>query len=520
MAAVEVVLGLVVLATLVAGVAERLRAPAPSLLVLAGLVVALLPGVPEVRLTPEVVSLVVLPPLLFASAAELPARDLRAVAGPVAALALGLVAVTAVAVAVVVHAVLPQVPLAAAFVLGAVLASTDPVAITALSRQLSLPRRVATVVQAESLLNDATSLVLFTVSVGVVVSGGGLDLGRAGLQFVALGAGGALVGILVAALAGLARARTGDSLVETSVALVTPYACFVAAESVHVSGVTAVVVAGVGLAGRAGSMTSGATRLQVTAVYAAVVFLLESVVFALIGLQLPGLVQRVGSSDFVLPAVVVTLVTVLTRVAWVWPLAHVPRLLGRPGEAPGWRALAVVSWAGTRGVVPLAAALSVPLSVRGGAPFPARELLLVLATSVIVLTLVGQGLTLAPLVRRLGVVADAAAEEQEEALARHRTAQAALARLEELLDLEAVPEHVAGRLRGGLIERVDRTRVRLEEPDRRGASTGAAFARLRRELLQTETAELSRLRAAGLIGEGVRRAVQRQLDLEDTALDR
>jgi len=304
------------------------------------------------------------------------------------------------------------------------------------------------------------------------------------------------------------------------VALVTPYACFVAAESVHVSGVTAVVVAGVGLAGRAGSMTSGATRLQVTAVYAAVVFLLESVVFALIGLQLPGLVQRVGSSDFVLPAVVVTLVTVLTRVAWVWPLAHVPRLLGRPGEAPGWRALAVVSWAGTRGVVPLAAALSVPLSVRGGAPFPARELLLVLATSVIVLTLVGQGLTLAPLVRRLGVVADAAAEEQEEALARHRTAQAALARLEELLDLEAVPEHVAGRLRGGLIERVDRTRVRLEEPDRRGASTGAAFARLRRELLQTETAELSRLRAAGLIGEGVRRAVQRQLDLEDTALDR
>ena len=421
MGAVEVVLALVVLATAVAALAERMRAPAPSLLVLAGLAVALVPGVPDVQVTPQVVSLVVLPPLLFAAAQDVPVRDLRTVVGPVVALAFGLVAVTAVVVAVAVHAVLPEVPLAAAFVLGAVLASTDPVAVTALSRRLRLPPRVATLVQAESLFNDATSLVLFTVAVDVVVSGGPVDLGAAAVTFVVLGAGGAAVGAAAAGVAAFVRGRTEDSLVETSVALLTPYAAYVAAESAHTSGVTAVVVCGVVLAGRGPLLTRAATRLQVSAVYEVLVFLLESVVFAVIGLQLPLLVRRLGTDEhggtgFVLPALLVVAATVLVRMLWVWPTARLPRLLSRGSarSAPSWRSIAVVSWAGTRGVVPLAAALSIPLTVQGGRPFPARGLLLVLATSVIVVTLVGQGLTLAPLVRRLGVLDDPAAAREEE----------------------------------------------------------------------------------------------------------
>lgn len=515
----EIVLGLVVLATLVAGVAERLRAPAPSLLVLAGLLLALVPGVPQVQVAPDVVSLVVLPPLLFAAAQELPARDLREAAVPVVVLALGLVGFTAVVVALVAHAILPELPLAAGFVLGAVLASTDPVAVTALSRTLPLPRRVQTVVQAESLFNDASSLVLFTVAVDVVVRGGGLRWGRASLQFLELGLGGAAIGVLGTGVSLLARRRTEDTLVETSVALVTPYACFVGAQAAHVSGVMAVVVAGVLLAARAPRLTRAATRLEVEAVQRAVVFLLESVVFALIGLQLPLIVRRIGDAHFLWPALLIAVLTIVTRAAWMWPTAHLPRLLRR-GPAPDWRTLAVASWAGARGVVPLAAALSVPLVTDAGERFPGRDVLEAVAITVIVVTLVGQGFTLAPLVRRLGVVADPADERGEVALARHCTARAAMVRLEELLDANDVPETVATRLRGGLQARVDRTRLRLEQPDAAGPATATAYSRLRRELLRAERAALSSLRARGEISEDVLRGVRRQLDLEDTALER
>jgi CPA1 family monovalent cation:H+ antiporter len=505
---VEIVLGLLALAAVVATLADRLRAPAPSLLVLAGLLVGLVPGVPDIHLTPDLVSLVVLPPLLYAAATDVSLPDLRAVIRPVAALAVGLVATTAAAVALVVHAITPEVPLSAAFVLGAVLASTDPVAVSALARRLQLPPRVLALVQGESLLNDATSLVLFRVAVGVAAAGG-TDLPDAAWQFVRLGGGGALIGLALALLVALARRRTEDAVLETVMALLTPYAAYVAAEEAHTSGVTAVVVAGLWLGDRAVRLSSGPVRLQIANTYAVVVFLLESLVFAVIGLELPELVRELPASErgFVPAALAVAGVLVATRVLWVYPVAYLPQLLRarrRQGASrPPWQATAVVSWVGTRGVVPLAAALSIPVTVTGGSAFPQRGLLLVLATSCIIVTLVLQGLTLGPLVSRLGVTDDPGRQAQEEALARQVTATAALARLDELADVEAAPAVVLERLRRDLEQR---------------GRPGSGYPSLARDLLAVETAHLSRLRDEGRISEAVRRRVQRSIDLEEAGL--
>ncbi|HEX6755788.1 MAG TPA: Na+/H+ antiporter [Mycobacteriales bacterium] len=510
-----------VLATVVATMATRLRVPAPSLLVVAGIGVGLLPGVPAVSVSPELVSLVVLPPLIYAASIDVAVPELRAVLRPVVVLAVGLVLVSAFAVAVVVRHLVPEVPFAAALVLGAVLASTDPVAVSALARRLQLPPRLLTLVQSESLFNDATSLVLFRVAVSVALagaSGGPGPLGIAG-QFVLLGGGGALIGLAVGVAVAYLRRRTEDAVLETLIALITPYAAFVLAELAHASGVTAVVAAGLWLGSRGVRLTSGTVRLQVETVYSVLVFLLESVVFAVIGLQLPGLVRALPDAGFVRVALAVTGVLLLTRILFLIPFGLVR---AEPGDRRPWPSLAVVWWAGARGVVPLAAALSIPETTAAGAPFPERDLLLVLATSCIVLTLVVQGFTLQPLVRRLGVTDDPARTAAEEALARHAAAVAARDRLRELLHAEAVPPAVADGMLRTLEQRVERAARQLRPaaaPDRRRADPDARLGRdLRRDLLAVETAELLRLRDSGRISEDVRRRVQRTIDRAEAGL--
>ncbi|HMC68804.1 MAG TPA: cation:proton antiporter, partial [Mycobacteriales bacterium] len=278
----EIVLGLLVLASAVATFAERLSIPAPSLLVLAGLVVGLLPGVPDVHVTPQLVSLVVLPPLLYAAAIDVVITDLRAVIRPVSVLAVGLVAASTVVVALVVHLVAPELTVQVGLVLGAILASTDPVAVSALARRLQLPPRLLALVQGESLLNDATSLLLFRVVVGGVAAGHLAGPVSFGLRFLGLGVGGAAIGIGCAWLVRLLHQRTDDPVMESVISLITPYAIFVAAEVAHTSGVTAVVFGGLYLGRRRYQMSRGPARLRITNIYDVVVFLLESAVFAII----------------------------------------------------------------------------------------------------------------------------------------------------------------------------------------------------------------------------------------------
>ncbi|MGW1881426.1 Na+/H+ antiporter [Streptomyces sp. NPDC001970] len=517
MRSVGTVLVLVVLATAVATGARRWRIPAPSLLVVAGLAVALIPGVPEVRVSPEAIGLVVLPPLLYASAEELSWRELRAVWKPVGVLAVGLVLASAAAVGAVASSLTP-LSWQMAFVLGAVLASTDPVAVTALGRRLALPPRVQVLVQAESLFNDATSLVLFRVAVGVAVASSAVSWGSAGGEFAVLAGGGTVIGAGVALVVGALRRRTEDPVLETVIALVTPYAAYVLAESAHTSGVTSVVVAGVLLGGRGDRLTNARIRLQLHAVYGTVVFLLESVVFGLIGLALPTLIRELPDEYGMWPlhalAVAATLVAV--RMLWLFPLSA---LVQRRGGAPrtSWRVPVVLTWAGTRGVVPLAAALSIPVVTGDGTVLTQRPLVLVLATSVVVVTLIAQGFTLAPVVRRSGIALEPDHTEREEAEARCSLAGAGLRRLDELSELEAVPDVVLDRLRRSFQARLEHAKDRLGDADP-AESADHVYRQLRRDLILVEADELQRLYDDHLISDTTRRRLQRSLDLEEARL--
>ena len=517
MRSVETVLFLVVIATVVAAFARRLRIPAPSLLVVVGVVVGLLPGVPAVQVSPDVISLIVLPPLLFAAGEELPLRDLRAVWRPVTVLSVGLVLASAGAVAAVV-AVITPLPWGMAFVLGAVLASTDPVAVTALGRRLALPPQVQALVQAESLFNDVTSLLLFKVALAVAVSAGALSWVDTVSQFALLAGGGLITGALVAAGAFLVRRRTEDPVLETVIALVTPYAAYVLAESVHASGVTAVVVASVILGTLSDRASSARIRLQLGAVYATVVFLLESVVFGLIGLQLPTLIRGLDEvgGQWLWQAAVLAVTLVVVRLLWVFPLSAIVQRRGGI-RRPSWQVPAVVSWAGARGVVPLAAALSIPLATSAGVPLPLRDLVLLLTAAVIVLTLVVQGFTLAPLVRRAGIALTPDHVRHEHASARLALAKAALVHLDVLTETEAIQQVVVAQLRDRWQGRVDRIEEAvLDEPSTSPTST--SYRRVRRDLLLVEGAELNRLYEAGDITDATRRRIQRTLDLEFAGL--
>lgn len=515
MRSVETVLFLVIVATVVATFARRLRVPAPSLLVIAGVIVGLLPGVPAIVVTPDVVSLVVLPPLLFAAGEELPWRDLRAVWRPVTALAVGLVGISAAAVGVLALALTP-LPAGMAFVLGAVLASTDPVAVAALGRRLSLPPRVQALVQSESLFNDATSLLLFRVALSVAIAGGVVSWGHTLAEFAVLAGGGVAVGAVIAGGAFLVRRRTEDPVLETVVTLVTPYGAYVLAESISASGVTAVVVASIVLGTQATRLTNARLRLQLSAVFQTVVFLLESVVFGLIGLQLPALLRGQADIDtrWPLQALAIAATLMAVRVAWVFPLAAIRQR--RQGiERPSWRMPAVVSWAGTRGVVPLAAALSIPLTSSSGAALPDRDLVLLLTTAVIVITLVVQGFTLAPLVRRAGIALAPDDVRQEHTTARLALAHAGLSHLDHLTETAAAPDFVLEALRNSWQDRIERIKAHKnsELPH-----TGSLYHQLRRDLLDVENAELDRLYSEGAISDATRRRIQRLLDLEHAGL--
>ncbi len=506
MQSVQVVLFLVALATVVATFADRISVPAPSLLVVAGLGVGLLPFSEQIHVTPEIVSLVVLPPLLYAAGEELSWPDLKRLWRPVSLLAVGLVVASAAAVGFLTSWLTP-LPLALGFVLGAVLSSTDPVAVTALGRRLALPPRLQTLVQAESLFNDATSLILFRIAVAAAVAGGVAGWSGVAVDFARLAGGGVVVGAVVAAGVAFVRRRTEDPTLESVIALVTPYLAYVLAEAVHGSGVTAVVVASVVLGIKAHELTSSGIRLQLTAVYGTVIFVLESVVFSLIGLQLPSQVRQLTSAEqpWVVAVMAIVVVLVLVRVAWVFPLAALQQWRRERRLRPTWQVPAVISWAGARGVVPLAAALSIPLTTAAGQPLPHRGLLMVLATGVIVVSLIVQGFTLAPLVRLSGLAVAPDHSRSEYLEARRRLADRAGEYVDELEGLEVVSPAVLHHVRRSL----------QFELDQESEPMPGGYSQVRREVLAVQSTELSRMYAAGEVSEHTRRRVQRDLDRQD-----
>ncbi|MFE5403674.1 Na+/H+ antiporter [Streptomyces sp. NPDC056580] len=513
----------------VAGAARRTRLPAPLLLVAVGLAVSYIPGVPDYRLDPEVVLPLVLPPLLYTSASDSSYLDLRAQVRPVALLSVGYVLFATVLVGWAAYLVIPGMPLPAALVLGAVVAPPDAVAATAVARRVGLPSRITTILQGESLLNDATAITAYKVALAAAVGEGATWAG--GIEeFLIASVGGVGVGLLLMAPLHWLRTHLREPLLQNTLSLLIPFVAYSVAEQVHASGVLAVVVVALYLGHRAWEVDF-ATRLQEEAVWKMVAFILESAVFALIGLQLPVVLKGLGEYEGLTAAwyaVVVFVVVVLARFVWVYPAAFVPRLLSERirtrEENPTWRGAMVTSWAGMRGVVSLAIAFSIPLTVHGGHPFPQRNLILFLTFTTVIGTLVLQGVTLPPLIRMLKFPSrDRQAETLAEANAQAQASLAAESRLGELLSDErnALPPPLADRLRSVLERRRNAVWERLGQVNPvTGESVDDTYSRLSREMISAEREVFVRLRDHRYIDDEMLRALLRRLDLEEAAVYR
>jgi CPA1 family monovalent cation:H+ antiporter len=514
-----VALGLILAVATLLAIAPALRVPYPILLVVGGLVIGVLPGMPEFELPPELVFFGVLPPLLYGAAFFTSLRDLRASARPIGLLAIGLVVVTTVGVAVVAHELVDGLSWGSAFVLGAIVSPTDPLAATSIARRLGVPRKLVTIVEGESLVNDGTGLVLYRVAVAAVVTGSFSEAHTVGL-FVLSAGGGIAVGLGVGWLVRQVRRRLDNPPAEITISLLTGYLAFIPAELIGVSAVLAAVTAGIYLGWHTPELTTPQVRLQGVAVWEIVQYLLNALLFVLIGLQLPVVMESlegVSGTRLLWYALVVSLTVIALRFAWVFAALNVPKWIAR--RMAGWRGGVFLSWTGMRGAVSLAAALALPLETDAGASFPGRDLILFLTFAVILATLVGQGLTL-PLVIRALRLEDDGIEDREDAKARIHAAEAALARLEELIAEDWVREDTAERVRGAYRFRTNRFRARLDDGDDGSIeSRSQDYQRLRRELLDAERSALVELRRAGLISNEVWLRVGRDLDLEDQRLD-
>ncbi|MCX4577425.1 Na+/H+ antiporter [Streptomyces sp. NBC_01571] len=510
----------------VAGAARRTPVPAPLLLVAAGLVVAYVPGVPGYELDPEVVLPLLLPPLLYTAATDSSYLDLRAHLRPIALLSVGYVLFATLAVGWVTYLIVPGLPLPAALVFGAVVAPPDAVAATAVARRVGLPSQITTILQGESLVNDATAITAYKVALAAAV-GEGATWSDGIREFLLAAVGGVVVGLVLMVPIHWLRTHLNEALLQNTLSLLIPFVAYGIAEQVHASGVLAVVVVALYLGHRAWEVDF-ATRLQEEAVWKMVAFVLESAVFALIGLQLPVVLKGLGpyeGASAAWYAVVVFLVVVAARFVWVYPATFLPRILssrirGRE-ENPTWKAPFVIGWAGMRGVVSLAIAFSIPLSVDGGKSFPERNLLLFLTFTTVIATLVVQGLTLPPLIRLLKLPGrDPQAETLAEANAQAQASRAAEQRLDELLadERNALPPPLADRLRSVLERRRNAVWERLGAVNPvTGETADDTYRRLARTMISAEREVFVRLRDHRYIDDEMLRTLLRRLDLEEAA---
>jgi Na+/H+ antiporter len=486
----------------VAALARRFGLLAPVLMVLVGLGLSLVPGIPDLRLTPDIVLVGILPPLLYVAALHTSVPAFRFNLRPILLLAIGLVLFTTVAVGLVVHAFLPFTPWSICLALGAIVAPPDAVAATAVARRVGLPRRVVRILEGESLLNDASALVLLRVCLVAAVSGVFTARGVVTETLIATG-GGVLVGVVGAIVFGWAHRRITDPLLDNA------------------SGIVAVVVAGLYLGHRLPTLMSAGSRLQMGAFWKMMTFVLEGLVFLLVGLQLrqvfADLRTPAGSAVAITTAVLGTVI--VARFIWVFPSTYLPRMIPRVRARdpnPPWQVPVVIAWAGMRGVVTLAAALALPLSLGGDRRYP-RDLFLWLAFAVIIGTLLLQGATLPALAHRLRLPPDDPTEDAlAEASVQHRAGRAALERLDGLAD--GAPPEVVERLRRLVEGRNNSAWERLGADGRETPSQ--AYVRLRRAMLEAERDVFRLARDEGRLDEDVLKRVQHELDLEESSLER
>ncbi|MEU0690261.1 Na+/H+ antiporter [Streptomyces uncialis] len=519
-------IGLIAASAAVAGLARRTPVPAPLLLVTAGLIAAYVPGVPEFALDPHIVLPLLLPPLLHNAALESSYLDLRANIRPVALLSVGYVLFATVAVGWLAYLLIPHLPLTAALVLGAVIAPPDAVAATAIARKVGLPSRITTILQGESLVNDATAITAFKVALAAAV-GEGMSWAGGIQEFLVASVGGVAVGLILMVPLHWLRTHLKEAMLQNTLSLLIPFVAYAAAEQVGASGVLAVVVVALYLGHRAWQVDFE-TRLQEAAVWRMVSFILESTVFALIGLQLPLVLRGLGPIGYAQAlwyALALFVVVVAVRFVWSYPATYLPiwlspRIRAREADTD-WRRPLVVSWAGMRGVVSLAIAFSIPLTTHDGDAFTARNLVLFLTFTTVIGTLVVQGLTLPGLIRLLKLPGrDAQSRTLAEAQAQNAASRAADERLDELLQdrRNGLPGPLVDRLRLTLERRRNAVWERLGQPNpETGESVDDTYRRLTREMIGAERDVFVRLRDARVIDDELMRTLLRRLDLEEAA---
>ena len=522
-ATILLLFGLFVVIVALATIATRLHIPYAILLVLGGLSLGFVPGLPRITLDPELILVLFLPPLIYSSAWLTSWREFRANLRPILLLAIGLVLVTTIILAVVAHTIAGLL-LPVAFVLGAVVSPTDAVAASATAQRLGLARRIVTIIEGESMVNDATGLVVYRFAVVAVVTGS-FSLWQASLQFVLASLGGLLIGLVIGWPVAWLHRHLDDAPIEITITLLTPYAAFLVANALQLSGVLAVLSAGLYLSRQSSRFFSSNTRLQANAFWNVLVFLLNGLVFLLIGLQLPDILETIAGRSLLAligQALLISLAVIAVRVAWVFTAAYLPRFVSARLRArdpyPGWRNVAIIAWMGMRGGLSLAAALALPLSLSSGVPFPQRNLVIFFTFCVILATLVGQGLSLVPIIRLLRLEPDSSLE-REHAQAHLVAARAALSRLDELATEVSVPQDAFTHLRSHYEKKLSALTTPVDgTEDERSALHSPLQQQLPQEGLNAERAANIQLPEQGRIDDETLRLVERELDLEEQRL--
>lgn len=515
--------------------ARRLTVPYPSLLVIGGLALAFIPGLPRIDRDPEVIFFVFIPPLLYWTAVTTSLRELRDLFGSVARLSTGLVLLTMVVVAAVIHALSPEFSWGSALLLGAIVAPPDPVAASAIIRPLGISREISTVLEGEGLFNDATALVAYRVALTAVLLGT-FSPTHAAINLIVAGAGGIAIGLAAGWLIVLARRHIGQfPIVENTLSLLSPFIAYVPADAVGTSGVLAVVALGLFLGRQRTEITSPATRIQSEAMWTVLTFMLESIIFILIGLELPRVVAALSTHSLTTLlgyAALTTVVCIAIRFLWVAVAVALLRRSRRRRHkevSPSWSEGALVAWAGMRGADSLVIALAIPMVTSAGRPFPARDLILFITFGVIFATLVVQGLTLAPAIKLLRLPSDPF-DTTHEAVARAAEARAALKRLGQLSVTERISPHIISVLRNRYAARLKRWSARRAGSSANPTETQTAveekwdthadeYAHVREELLRAEQGALTELRTHERVSDYVLTRLQRELDLEMMLLD-
>ena len=521
-----IIVGVLVAVAGLGALASRISVPYPIVLVIGGAVFGFVPGVPDIVLEPDVVLVIFLPPLLYKAAIFANVGDFRVTIRSLTLSALVLVLATASAVAYVAHAVIPDLPWAAAFALGAIVSPTDPVAATTVMRRLGVPRQLVSAIEGEGLFNDATALVVYRVAVGAAVTGA-FSLWHATLQFVLAASGGVAIGFVVGWLVCRVRMRVADAQVSIVMSLLTGYAAYIPAETVHASGVLAAVAAGLYMGIRAPELLpSSLARLQGGFVWDIVDFVVNAVLFVLVGLQLHAVVSGLtGESPLAVCgyAFAVTAVVVGVRLAWLFSVPYLIRVLDRRPSQQARRVGAaerlVIGWSGMRGAVSLAVALALPLQTDDGAPFPSRDLLIVLTFAVIFFTLVIQGLTLPAMIRRFDI-SDDGADANDDARVRLIATKAALEEIDRLADEPWPNDDTIERMRGLYEFRKSRFAVRAGKREDDGLEDrSVAYQRVVRAVLHAQRTAIVHARNRGDVSNEAMNRVMRDLDLEEVRLD-